>query len=208
MKVPKRFDKDFGNSDIGRTLRSSRVPPRPGWAPDPRISGIRSPIGLVVGAVGSCTDLTTSGVMARRRRRRPHGGQTTQAGSGRRRAPFSTDNCSHTHTARSLACPLLTLSSPARSFPNCIFRYDGAPCGRFLLPCSDRSAGQRNQPSHSTVLARPVCLFVCESASFPCARPLLSSSARSAGQRNQPSHSTVLARPVCLFVCVGAASLL
>jgi hypothetical protein len=52
MKVPKRFDKDFGNSDIGRTLRSSRVPPRPGWAPDPRISGIRSPIGLVV---GSCT---------------------------------------------------------------------------------------------------------------------------------------------------------
>ena len=35
---------------------------------------------------------------------------------------------------------------------------------------------QRNQPSHSTVLARPVCLFVCVSASFPCARPLLPSS--------------------------------
>ena len=107
--------------------------------------------------------------MARRRRRRPPGGQTTAAGSGRRRAPFSTDNLSHTHTARSLACPLLTLSSPARSFPNGIFRYDGAPCGRPLLPCSDRSAGQRNQPSLSTVLARPVCLFVCVSAaSFPC----------------------------------------
>ena len=80
------------------------------------------------------------------------------------------------------------------------------PCARPLLPSSDRSAGQRNQPSHSTVLARPVCLFVCESASFPCARPLLPSSDRSAGQRNQPSLSTVLARPVCLFVCVSAAS--
>ena len=145
-------------------------------------------------------------IMARRRRRRPPGGHTTAAGSGGRRAPFSTDTDSHTHTARSLACPLLTLSS-ARPFSNGIFRYDGAPCGRPLLPCSDRSAGQRNQPSHSTVLARPVRLFVCVSAaSFPCARPLLPSSDRSAGQRNQPSHSTVLARPVCPFVCVSAAS--
>jgi len=108
----------------------------------------------------------TTRIMARRRRRRPHGGQTTEAGSGRRRAPFSTDTASHTHTARSLACPLLTLSSSARSFSNGIFRSDGAP----LLPSSDRSAGQRNQPSHSTVLARPVCLFVCVSAaSLPCA---------------------------------------
>ena len=38
------------------------------------------------------------------------------------------------------------------------------PCARPLLPSSDRSAGQRNQPSHSTVLARPVCPFVCVSA--------------------------------------------
>ena len=61
-----------------------------------------------------------------------------------------------------------------------------------------------SQPSHSTVLARPVCLFVCVgAASLPCARPLLPSSDRSAGQRNQPSHSTVLARPVCPFVCVS-----
>ncbi len=108
----------------------------------------------------------------RRRRRRPPGGQTTAAGSGRRRAPFSTDTASHTHTARSLACPLLTLSSSARSFSNGIFRSDGAPCARPLLPSSDRSAGQRNQPSHSTVLARPVCPFVCVSAaSFPCRFP-------------------------------------
>ena len=70
------------------------------------------------------------------------------------------------------------------------------PCVRPLLPSSDRSAGQRNQPSHSTVLARPVCLFVCVSAAFfSCARSLLPSSGRSTGQRNQPSHSTVLARP-------------
>ena len=133
--------------------------------------------------------------------------------AGKRRRPAAEDGVPpslqippHTHTARSLACPLLTLSSSAPSFSNCIFRSDGAPCARPLLPSSDRSAGQRNQPSHSTVLARPVCLFVCESASFPCARPLLPSSDRSAGQRNQPSLSTVLARPVCLFVCVSAAS--
>ena len=116
--------------------------------------------------------LGASAVMARRRRRRPAGGQTTAAGSGRRRAPFSTDTASHTHTARSLACPLLTLSSSARSFSNGIFRSDGAPCARPLLPSSARSAGQRNQPSHRTVLARPVCLFVCVSASsFPCRFP-------------------------------------
>jgi predicted thioesterase len=96
-------------------------------------------------------------------------------------------------------------TSPLASRPTpqtCLFVCESAsfPCARPLLPSSDRSAGQRNQPSHSTVLARPVCLFVCESASFPCARPLLPSSDRSAGQRNQPSHSTVLARPV--FLCV------
>ena len=65
-------------------------------------------------------------IMARRRRRRPPGGHTTAAGSGGRRAPFSTDTATHTHTARSLACPLLTLSS-ARPFSNGIFRSDGAP---------------------------------------------------------------------------------
>jgi hypothetical protein len=71
--------------------------------------------------------------MARRRRRRPPGGHTTAAGSGGRRAPFSTDTASHTHTARSLACPLLTLSS-ARPFSNGIFRSDGAPA--YLPPAS------------------------------------------------------------------------
>jgi hypothetical protein len=64
--------------------------------------------------------------MARRRRRRRHGGHTTAVGSGGRRAPISTDTDSHTHTDRSLACPLLTLSS-ARPFSNCIFRSNGAP---------------------------------------------------------------------------------
>jgi len=58
--------------------------------------------------------------------------------------------------------------------PRCLFVCVVAaslPCARPLLPSSDRSAGQRNQPSHSTVLARPVCPFVCVSVSFPCAFP-------------------------------------
>jgi hypothetical protein len=38
------------------------------------------------------------------RRRWPPAGHTTAAGSGGRRAPFSTDIASYTHTARSLAC--------------------------------------------------------------------------------------------------------
>jgi hypothetical protein len=71
--------------------------------------------------------------MARRRRRRPPGGHTTAAGSRGRRAPFSTDTASHTHTAHSLACPLLTLSS-ACPFSNGIFRSDGAPAS--LPPAS------------------------------------------------------------------------
>jgi hypothetical protein len=72
-------------------------------------------------------------VMARRRRRRRPGGHTTAVGSGGRRAPISTDTASHTHTARSLACPLLTLSS-ARPFSNGIFRSNGAPAS--LPPAS------------------------------------------------------------------------
>ena len=72
-------------------------------------------------------------------------------------------------------------------------------CACPLLPSSARSAGQRNQPSHSTVLARPVCLFVCVGAAFlPCARPLLPSSDRSVQHklqlvvqhRLQPAHDT------------------
>ena len=54
------------------------------------------------------------------------GHTTTAAGSEGRRAPFSTDTASHTHTARSLACPLLTLLS-APPFSNGIFRSNGAP---------------------------------------------------------------------------------
>jgi hypothetical protein len=71
--------------------------------------------------------------MARRRRRRRPGGHTTAVGSGGRRAPISTDTTSHTHTARSLACPLLTLSS-APPFSNGIFRSNGAPAS--LPPAS------------------------------------------------------------------------
>ena len=147
------------NSTPQKNFPNSPAPPW--WAPDPPMVGIRSPIGLVVGSCTShpgvlgsipkreepgktgapCVKVPGSSrvpgegiaVMARRRRRRPPGGQTTAAGSGRRRAPFSTDNGSHTHTARSLACPLLTLSS-ARPFSNGIFRSDGAPAS--LPPAS------------------------------------------------------------------------
>ena len=117
--------------------------------------------------------LLTSCVMARLRRRRPPDGHTTAAGSGGQRAPFSTDIASYTHTDCSLARSLLTYYSSPRPFSNGIFRSDSAPssfpCARPLLPSSDRSAGQRNQPSHSTVIVHPVCPFVCVSAaSFPC----------------------------------------
>jgi hypothetical protein len=79
--------------------------------------------------------------MARRRRRRRPGGHTTAVGSGGRRAPISTDTASHTHTARSLACPLLTLSS-ARPFSNGIFRSNGAPAS--LPPaCSSLTHARR-----------------------------------------------------------------
>ncbi len=71
--------------------------------------------------------------MARRRRRLRPGGHTTAGGSGGRHAPFSPDTASHTHTARSLACPLLTLSS-APPFSNGIFRSNGAPAS--LPPAS------------------------------------------------------------------------
>ena len=63
--------------------------------------------------------------MARLRQRRRPGGHTTAVGSGGLRAPFSMDTVSHTHTASSIACPLLTLLS-AHPFSNCIFRSNGA----------------------------------------------------------------------------------
>jgi len=111
--------------------------------------------------------------MARRRRRRPPGGHARAAGCRGRCAPFSADTASHTHTDCSLAPPptrLLLLGAPILQRH---FQSDSAPssfpCARPLLPSSDRSAGQRKQPSHSTVLARPVCPFVYVSAaSFPC----------------------------------------
>ena len=98
---------------------------------------------------GSQARASTSAVMARRRRRRPPDGHTKAAGSGGRRAPFSTDTDSHTHAARSLACPLLTLSS-ARPFSNCIFRSDVATDS--LPPTSSGGGSRRGQvPCHGLV---------------------------------------------------------
>ena len=130
----------FRNKNESAHSRSGRHPvlkyrvphgsqPRPGWAPDPLMVGIRSPDGLVVAPatlefwdskreepwktgrhpvlkyrVPHGSQAKVSAVMARRRRRRPPGGHTT-AGSGGRRAPFSTDTASHIHTARSSPAP-------------------------------------------------------------------------------------------------------
>ena len=105
--------------------------------------------------------------MARRRRRRRPGGHTTAVGSGGRRASFSTDTASHTHTARSLDCPLLTLSS-ARPFSNGIFRSHGAPAS--LPPASSsltharRMDGFCNQNADQLVPRRAVpsdCICRC-----------------------------------------------
>ena len=71
--------------------------------------------------------------MARLRRRLRPGGHTMAVCSWGLCVPFSTDTDSHTHTARSLACPLLTLSSAAR-FSNGIFRSNDAPAS--LPPAS------------------------------------------------------------------------
>ena len=47
-------------------------------------------------------------------------------------------------------------TTPRRAHTTAFSVPSSFPCARPLLPSSDRSAGQRNQPSHSTVLARPV----------------------------------------------------
>jgi hypothetical protein len=50
--IPKREEPGKTGAPCIKVPGSSRVPPRPGWAPDPLMVGIRSPDGLVV---GSCT---------------------------------------------------------------------------------------------------------------------------------------------------------
>jgi hypothetical protein len=133
--------------------------------------------------------------MARRRRRRRPGGHTTAVGSGGRRAPFSTDTASHTHTARSLAYPLLTLSS-ARPFSNGIFRSNGAhaslPPASSSLTHARRMDGFCNQNADQLgSLAGPslltVCVGVveCAPASLPPASSYLTHARRMDGFCNQ-----------------------
>jgi len=96
-----------------------------------------------IGLLGGLRENTV--VMARRRRRRRPGGQAV--GRGGRCAPISTGIVSHTHTARSLACPLLTLAS-ATPFSNGIFRSHDArvPPPRVLLPHTCTQDGWFLQP--------------------------------------------------------------
>jgi hypothetical protein len=135
-------------------------------------------------------------VMARRRRRRLRpGGHTTAVGSGGRRAPFSTDTASHTHTARSLACPLLTLSS-ARPFSNGIFMSNGAPAS--LPPASssltharrmdgfcNQNADQLGSLAGPSLLTVYVGVVACAPASLAPASSSLTHARRMDGFCNQ-----------------------
>jgi hypothetical protein len=133
--------------------------------------------------------------MARRRRRRRPGGHTTAVGSGGRRAPFSTDTASYTHTARSLACPLLTLSS-ARPFSHGIFRSNGAPAS--LPPASasltyarrmdgfcNQNADQLGSLAGLSLLTVYVGVVECATASLPPASSSLTHARRMDGFCNQ-----------------------
>jgi hypothetical protein len=153
-------------------------------------------------------------VMARRWRRRRPGGHTTAVGSGGRRAPISTDTASHTDTARSLACPLLTLSS-ARPFSNGIFRSNGAPAS--LPPASSsltharRMDGFCNQNADKlgslagpSVLPVYVGVVECAPASLPPASSSLTHARRMDGFCNQNADQLgYLAGPSLLPVYVG-----
>jgi hypothetical protein len=113
--------------------------PQRGWSADPQKSWRTDP----------------SAVRARRRRRRLPGGHMTEAGRGGRLAPFSTDTDSHTHTACSIACPLLTLSS-AHQFSNGIFRLSPP---HVLLPHTYTQDGWFLQPEHRPALLPRRTLF-------------------------------------------------
>ena len=64
---------------------------------------------------------------------------------------------------RSLQIPPPTHKLSARSPAPTDLLFLGAPIlhDMFRSDGSNRSNGQRNQPSHSTVLARPLCPFAC-----------------------------------------------
>jgi hypothetical protein len=131
--------------------------------------------------------------MARHLRRQRPGGHTTAVGSGGRRAPFSTDKASHTHTARSLACPLLTLSS-ARPFSNCIFRSNGAPAS--LPPASSSLTHARRMDGFCNQNASQLGSLECASASLPPVSSSLTHARRMDGFGS-------LAGPSLLTVYVG-----
>jgi hypothetical protein len=133
--------------------------------------------------------------MARHRRQPRPGGHTTAVGSGGRRAPISTDTASHKHTGRSLACPLLTLSS-ARPFSNCIFRSNGAPAS--LPPASssltharrmdgfcNQNADQLGSLAGLSLLTAYVGVVECAPASLPPASSSLTHARRMDGFCNQ-----------------------
>ena len=142
-----------------------------------------------------------SAVVARRR-------HTTAAGSGGRRAPFSTDTATHTHTARSLACPLLTLSS-ARPFSNGIFRSDGAPLThtRRMDGFCIQNADQLGSLAGLSFPAVHVGVVEFAPAFLPPASSSLTHARRMDGFCNQNAdHLCYLAGPSLLTVYVDVVS--
>jgi hypothetical protein len=156
--------------------------------------------------------------MARRQRRRRPGGHTTAVGSGGRRAPFSTDTVSYTQTARSLACPLLTLSS-ARPFSNGIFRSNGAPAS--LPPASssltharrmdgfcNQNADQLGSLAGPSLLTVYVGVVECAPASLPPASSSLTHARRMDGFCNQKRRPARLPRKTVPSNCICRCSII
>jgi hypothetical protein len=120
----------------------------------------------------------------------------------------------HTHTDRSLACPLLTLSS-ARPFSNCIFRSNGAPTS--LPPASssltharrmdgfcNQNADQFGSLAGQSLLTVYVGVVACATTSLPPESSSLTHARRMDGFCNQNAdHLGSLAGPSLLTVYVG-----
>jgi hypothetical protein len=130
------------------------------------------------------------------------------------RAPISTDTSSQTHTDRSLACPLLTLSS-ARPFSNCIFRSNGAPASLPPASCSltharrmdgfcNQNADQLGSLAGPSLLTVYVGVVEYASASLPPSSSSLTHAHRMDGFCNQNADQLgYLAGKSLLTVYVG-----
>jgi len=95
----------------------------------------------------------------RRRRRRPHGRQTTEAGRGRRHAPFSTDTASHTLLDRS---PAPYSPFPPRR-PHSPTAFSGPMARPARAPCPHPQTGPPDSATRPVILQylRALCASLC-----------------------------------------------